>query len=292
MIEVNNIAKKYKGAKKPALSGITFSVGKGVTAVLGRNGAGKTTLMRILSTQLMPTSGSATLDGYDIINNPQKVREKIVSIPQEASPIGILTPLEHIIIYLSARGVATSDAKKAAHRAMKALDIDDVANKTTDELSGGMKRKVFVAMALASNAEVIFLDEPTTGLDPISRLEVWHAIRALKGTVVLTTHYMEEAKELAKDVILVDNGRIVARGTIEDLLYKYRNLVRIEGMKVGKNWHKAGTFYISYVQKSQADKYVGKNVTIKKFDLEDIFIMKGLGGNISQETESSSGDWE
>lgn len=285
------MTKTYKGSKKPALSGISLSIGKGVTALLGRNGAGKTTLMRILSTQLMPTSGTATIGGHDIIADPWNVRKKIVSIPQEASPIGILTPLEHIIIYLTARGMGASAAKKAAHSAMKALDIDDVADKTTDELSGGMKRKVFVAMALASNADVIFLDEPTTGLDPISRLEVWHAIRELKGTIVLTTHYMEEAKELAKDVILVDNGKVVARGTINGLLYKYRNLVRIEGMKIGKNYHKAGTFYISYVPKSQANKYVGKNVTIKKFDLEDIFIMNGLGTGMDEET-NEGGEWE
>jgi ABC-2 type transport system ATP-binding protein len=288
LIEVNNISKKYKDGTK-ALSKVSFRIDKGITAIIGRNGAGKTTLMRILSTQLMPTSGTATIEGKDVVTEPNEVRKTICSIPQEVTPLGTLTPYEHILIYLLARGFSIKEARLRSDRIIKETNIKQYRDKTADELSGGTKRKIFVGMALASGADVIFLDEPTTGLDPISRIEVWNYIRKFKGTVVLTTHYMEEAKELAERIIMIDSGRVIAQGSTSELMAKYKGLVRIEGVKVGSRSYKVGGIYISYIKKEDAKRYVGTDVTIKKFDIEDLFVMKGV--SLSEEEEPSKSEW-
>ncbi len=275
---VENLQKTYKDGTK-ALNRISFRVDKGITAILGRNGAGKTTLTRILSTQLLPTSGKAYINGIDVVKDADRIRESIVSIPQEGKPIGLLTPMEHIIVYLCARGIREGDAKRLARKALNDLDIIEEADKVADDLSGGTKRKIFVAMALAAGADTIFLDEPTTGLDPLSRIEVWHAIKKIKGTILLTTHYVEEAKALADSVILVDSGKVLAKGKIGNLIRPYSRLVRIEGIKTGKKTFKLGNLDISYVSKKDANKYIGKDgIVIRNFDLEDIFIMQGAEG--------------
>ena len=180
MIEIKDIRKVYKGGKV-AVDGITEVMDKRVTTLIGRNGAGKTTLLRMLSTQLYPTSGTALINGLDIVRDAAKIRKIVASIPQEASPLGILSPYEQVNMYLLGRKFNFSDAKKAANDALETVGLWDVRNKPSDTLSGGMKRKMFVALALASNAELVFLDEPTTGLDPLSRLEIWSAIKKLSG---------------------------------------------------------------------------------------------------------------
>ena len=287
MIVVENLQKTYKDGTK-ALKGISFRVDEGITAILGRNGAGKTTLTRILSTQLLPTSGKAHIDGIDVVKDADKIRERIVSIPQEGKPIGLLTPMEHIIVYLGARGIMENEAKKLARKALNELDIIDEADKVADDLSGGTKRKIFVAMALAAGTDIIFLDEPTTGLDPLSRIEVWHAIKKIKGTILLTTHYVEEAKELADRVILVDSGKVLAKGKIDALLKPYGNLVRVEGIRTGRKTFKLGNLDISYVNKKDAERYIGKDgLVIRNFDLEDIFMIRGTGGVEKEEDKGN-----
>jgi ABC-2 type transport system ATP-binding protein len=275
LIEAKRLSKTYKDGTK-ALSGVSFKIGPGITAILGRNGAGKTTLMRILSTQLMPTSGAAKINGIDAIKEPDKVRGIISSIPQEVRPMGFVSLYEHLIIYLIARGFSLSEAKSRTTKVIKELNLQRYKDKAADELSGGTKRKIFVAMALASGADIIFLDEPTTGLDPISRIETWNYMRRFKGTVVLTTHYMEEAKELASKIIMIDSGKLIAQGTIASLLSKYKDLVRVEGVKTGRMSYEIGGINISYMTKAQAKKYVGREVSIKKFDIEDLFLMRGI----------------
>ncbi len=272
MIEIRGIRKTYPDGTE-ALRGVSHRFSEHVTCILGRNGAGKTTLIRILSTQLLPTSGAAVVNGYDVVSQPGRVRGIISSIPQEAKPSGIATPMEHCMMYLSARGMGLSEAERESRRALKALDLTEVMDKPADELSGGTKRKLFVAMALASRAEIIFLDEPTTGLDPISRLEVWSAIKKLKSQVILTTHYMEEAKVLSDEVVLVEGGRIITHGTVAQLLAPFKGKVRIEG---DGGRYRLGGLSFSYVDKAKAKRFVGKNVTIKPVDLEDIFVTRGI----------------
>lgn len=272
MIRTENLTKIY-GNKIKALDNITFSSSANVLCILGRNGAGKTTLVRILSTQLLPTSGTAEIEGYDVIKEPNKIRKIIASIPQEARPVGIASPLEHVVMYLTARGFSLNEAFNTARKSLKEVGLWDVANIPTDELSGGMKRKVFVAMAIASNAEVVLLDEPTLGLDPISRLEVWSILKHLNSKLILTTHYMEEAKELAKEIIVMHKGKIVARGTIDELLKPFNGKVRVES-SFGE--YKVGNSYISYVKIEDIKEFKEKDIIIKPITLEDLLIINGL----------------
>ncbi len=276
MIEVKSLTKRY-GKKTLALNGVSFALDKKITSIIGRNGAGKTTLLRILSTQLMPTSGVARINGNDVIRNAKKIREMAVSIPQEAKPIDYLTPLECVRLYLAARGMGSGKAKLATEAAVKKVGLWEARNVTSSELSGGMKRKIFVAMALAADAEIVFLDEPTTGLDPFSRIEIWSALKALKGQVILTTHYMEEAQALSDDVLMMDKGRILAQGNVKDLLRQFAGLVRIESAKKRKgDSYKVGNLWVSYVKKSKAAEFVMENDIIKPVALDDLFIKKGV----------------
>ncbi len=275
MININKLRKVYSD-HNVALKDISAEMSSKITTIIGRNGAGKTTLLRILSTQLMPTSGKATIFGLDVVHDAREVRKRIVSIPQEASPMGILTPFEQVSMYLVGRGFSRNDARKAALDALDAVGLHNARNNPADTLSGGMKRKCFVAMALAANSDVVFLDEPTTGLDPISRLEVWSAIKKLAGNVVLTTHYMEEAETLSKEVFLVESGEIIDRGTVKSLLKEFGDKVRIESYKKMDNAFRVGTVYIKYVPKEQAPEFLSEGDNIRKISLDDLFIMRGV----------------
>ncbi|MGC8574207.1 MAG: ABC transporter ATP-binding protein [Thermoplasmata archaeon] len=275
MIEIEGLKKRYS-RNFYALKGIDLNIDRRVTTIIGRNGAGKTTLIRILSTQLSPSEGSATIEGYDIMKDTRKVREIISSIPQEAQPIGILSPMEQVKLYLIAKGFSAQQASKAAREALEELDMDNFRNSPSDTLSGGMKRKVFVAMALASNSEVIFLDEPTTGLDPLSRMEVWSAVKRLKSKVILTTHYMEEAQELSDTVCVMDSGKVVSYGTIQELLKSYENMMRAEKMGGTVYDIMVGNIAIKYIGKSDVDKFLQMGYDIKNINLDDLFLSKGV----------------
>ncbi|MGC8655001.1 MAG: ABC transporter ATP-binding protein [Thermoplasmata archaeon] len=275
MIEIEGLKKRYS-RNFYALKGIDLNIDRRVTTIIGRNGAGKTTLIRILSTQLSPSEGSATIEGYDIMKDTRKVREIISSIPQEAQPIGILSPMEQVKLYLIAKGFSAQQASKAAREALEELDMDNFRNSPSDTLSGGMKRKVFVAMALASNSEVIFLDEPTTGLDPLSRMEVWSAVKRLKSKVILTTHYMEEAQELSDTVCVMDSGKVVSYGTIQELLKSYENMMRAEKMGGAVYDIMVGNIAIKYIGKNDVDKFLQMGYDIKNINLDDLFLSKGV----------------
>ncbi len=275
MIEISNLKKVYKNGFQ-ALSGIDLTLRDRVTSIIGRNGAGKTTLVRILSTQLSPTSGRAMINGLDVMDDADRIRKFIVSIPQEASPVGIMTPAEMIKLYLVGRGLSLHDADTELRKAMEELDIMSFRNTPTDLLSGGTKRKVFVAMAIASNADLIFLDEPTTGLDPISRMEVWSAIRKIEGDIVLTTHYMEEARELSDMVVLVEAGKVLEKGTVDELMKRFRGKIRVEGPNLMEPDLKIGSTSIKYVNMESAQKYVEAGNMVRQVSLDDLFILHGV----------------
>jgi len=275
MITTENLRKSYKN-RVEALRGITTVLDRRVTSIIGRNGAGKTTFIRILSTQLAPTSGSAFINGVDVIKFPDRIRGRIVSIPQEASPIGILTPFEIVKMYLTGRGQSLQESTISTNKALEELGISEYRNKPTDTLSGGTKRKVFVAMAIASNADIIFLDEPTTGLDPISRIEVWSAIKQIQGDIILTTHYMEEASELSNEVVLIDDGRIIEKGSVKDLMQRFEGLVRVEGKDIKDPEIVIGSTRIKYVKKEEAMAYVEAGELVKPISLDDVFIKHGV----------------
>ena len=222
---MNNITKRY-GAGKYALRNLNLTVPSngGIFALIGRNGAGKTTLIRILATQLLPTSGSATINGMDVVGNAQGLREIIACVPQEARAVGWVTPMQFITTYLMWRGVGHREAGEKASLALGKLGLTKYMDKQCQTLSGGTKRKVLVAMVVASGAKIIFLDEPTTGLDPISRTELWTTLKELKKDhfIFLTTHYLEEAERLADRIAVLDDGKIKAVGTLEELRKKVK----------------------------------------------------------------------
>lgn len=224
-LTVKDVTKQYEKGKY-ALHNVSFSIPSngGIFALIGRNGAGKTTLIRILATQLMPSSGSATINGIDAVKDPERLRNMIACVPQEARAIGWLTPMQFITSYLLWRGVDHSEARERAKSALEKLGVSKYMNMQNQKLSGGLKRKVLVAMVMASEAKILFLDEPTTGLDPISRNELWNILKALKKDhfIFLTTHYLEEAERLADNIGILDNGKLRALGTLEDLREKVR----------------------------------------------------------------------
>lgn len=213
------LTKTYSGNKK-ALDSVSFSIpSRGIFALIGRNGAGKTTLVRMLATELKPTSGSAVLDGMEIVEDAKRLREKIAIIPQEARTIPWLTPKQTVLSYLLWRGLSFSDAKTRAVEALTRLGLEKSGDILTRRLSGGTKRKVMIATVIASEAEIVFLDEPTTGLDPISRKELWAILKELgkERFTFLTTHYLEEAEQLADRIGILKDGKLVAEGTLRDL---------------------------------------------------------------------------
>ena len=224
MLTAKGVTKEYEPGKK-ALKSFTMSIpAKGIFALIGRNGAGKTTLVRILSTQLALTSGSANISGMDVMNDASELREIIACVPQEGRAIGWLTPRQFISSYLMWRGFTHKEANARLEKSLKELGIEKYADVLNRLLSGGTKRKVLVGMVMASDAKIIFLDEPTTGLDPISRNGLWKTLIKLKKDhfIFLTTHYLEEAEKLADKIGVMEDGKLMALGTMEELRKKVK----------------------------------------------------------------------
>ena len=218
-LECEGLTKVYSDHRK-ALDNVSFSVEtNGIFGLIGRNGAGKTTLIRILATELEPTSGNASLNGLNILKQENQLREKIAIVPQEARAIRWMTPKQTVMSYLLWRGYTYSNAKKLAVESLIKLGLEQYINVLNSRLSGGTKRKVLIATVTASEAEIIFLDEPTTGLDPISRRELWGILRNLgkERFIFLTTHYLEEAEELADRIGILKDGKLISIGTLAEL---------------------------------------------------------------------------
>ncbi|WP_345800159.1 ATP-binding cassette domain-containing protein [Microbacterium sp. AZCO] len=225
-IVAEDLVKVYPGrARKPAvraLDGLSFTVPAGrVFGLLGPNGAGKSTTTKILTTLSKPTSGSARVSGHDVLRNPDAVRAAIGYVSQGSSTDPVLTATENLEIAARLRGIASADARARAARLLDDFGLAEASRRPVSTFSGGMRRRLDVAAALVHRPKVLFLDEPTTGLDPEARAAMWAEIRRLSGeealTVVLTTHYMEEADRLADDLLLVSGGRAVVQGTPEAL---------------------------------------------------------------------------
>lgn len=220
-IEAYNVSKVYKDTHVPALDNISLKIDKGqIFTLLGRNGAGKTTFVRICATQLLPTSGTLKVSGYDVINQAEDIRKFISVVPQEGRPLRALTPWDHVYNWLKIRGEEKSIAKIKTEKILERFELLKVKDKPAMNLSGGMKQKILVAMATAVDADLLFLDEPTIGLDPVSRRQVWNLMQDLKKegkTILLTTHYMDEAEILSDKIVIIDNGKIVKEGNINDL---------------------------------------------------------------------------
>jgi len=219
MIEVQNLRKSY--GTKVVLDGVNLAVEAGtVTALLGPNGAGKTTIVNILSTLLRPDGGTASVNGHDVVKDPNGVRAVIGLTGQFSAVDKLLTGEENLLLMARLRHLGAKQSTKRAAELLEQFDLVEAARKPISTYSGGMQRRLDLAMTLVTSPRVIFLDEPTTGLDPRSRHTMWDIVRGLVAdgtTVLLTTQYLDEADELASRVAVLDGGRIVAEGTPDEL---------------------------------------------------------------------------
>jgi ABC-2 type transport system ATP-binding protein len=216
-IQVKGLQKSYK--QLHVLKGVDFEVGKGsIFALLGSNGAGKTTIVKILTTLLKQDSGTAAVNGFDVASKPNHVRQSISLTGQFAAVDEILTGRENLIMIAKLRHLV--NPSQVADDLLKRFGLTEAADRRVSTYSGGMRRRLDIAMSLVGTPSVIFLDEPTTGLDPEGRLEVWKTIKELAGggtTILLTTQYLEEAEQLADRIAILHEGRIIANGTLSEL---------------------------------------------------------------------------
>lgn len=217
MIEINNLTKKYK--EKTAVNDLSLTINKGeLFSLLGTNGAGKTTTIKILSTLILPTSGNIKINNLDIIKDKRKIKEIINISPQETAIAPNLTVLENL--YFIADIYKIPNKKEKVEELIKIFKLEEVLKQKAKTLSGGYQRKLSIAISLINNPKVLFLDEPTLGLDVISRRELWKVIKSLKEntTIILTTHYMEEAEELSDRIGIMNKGKLIKLGTSKELI--------------------------------------------------------------------------
>jgi ABC-2 type transport system ATP-binding protein len=223
MIETHDLRKTFKSRTGPveAVRGVDLTVTQGeIFGFLGPNGAGKTTTLRMLATLLPPTSGRATVAGVDLARQPQLVRERIGYVPQGGSTDPAMTGRGELVIQGRLYGMSRGEAEKRADEVLAALDLTSAARRTTGSYSGGMRRRLDIGLGIVHKPLVLFLDEPTTGLDPQARANMWDEINNLRDggtTIFLTTHYLEEADALCDRLSIIDHGKIVAEGTADEL---------------------------------------------------------------------------
>ncbi|MEV6656716.1 ATP-binding cassette domain-containing protein [Nocardia fluminea] len=218
-IVAEGLVKRY--GQLVALDGLDLSVPEGtVTALLGPNGAGKTTTVRVLTTLLIPDEGTATVAGIDVLGNPQALRSRIGASGQYSAVDEYLTGFENLEMVGRLYHLGTQRSKERARELLDRFRLSDAADRPVKGYSGGMRRRLDLAGALVANPPVLFLDEPTTGLDPRARLDLWDVIEELVAggtTLLLTTQYMDEADRLADSIAVIDRGKVIARGTADEL---------------------------------------------------------------------------
>ena len=217
-IETKNLTKRY--GKLTALEGLDLTVEQGeMLALLGVNGAGKTTAIKLLSCLTTPTEGEAWLCGHSIFNESEKVKRVIGVSPQETAVAKKLSVRENLRFIAEVHGANKQEAPERVEKMMARMGLEKIAAQRAGTLSGGWQRRLSIAMALISEPQILFLDEPTLGLDVIARHELWEQIRALKGktTVILTTHYLEEAEALCDRIAILSGGKLITTGTADEL---------------------------------------------------------------------------
>jgi ABC-2 type transport system ATP-binding protein len=218
-IVVNGLRKSFKDLL--VLDGVDFTVERGtVLAILGPNGAGKTTTVRILSTLLSPDGGEAFVNGFDVVRQAKDVRRMIGLTGQYAAVDEYLTGRENLEMLGKLYHLSSSDSKRRATELLEEFDLTEAANRIAKTYSGGMRRRLDLALSLVATPPILFLDEPTTGLDPRSRIAIWDRIERLISegtTILLTTQYLEEADKLANKIVVIDHGKVIAEGTSDEL---------------------------------------------------------------------------
>lgn len=251
-IVVKNLKKSY--GKNDVLKGVDLTVKRGtMLALLGPNGAGKTTTVRIMSTLLGYDDGEVAVEGFDVAKSPDKVRAVIGLTGQSAAVDEILTGRENLVMMGQLYRLTKRSAVARAEELLEQFDLVDAANRSVKTYSGGMRRRLDLAVSLIATPPIIFLDEPTTGLDPRSRIAMWDIINKLKAdgkTILLTTQYLEEADQLADTIVVIDDGKVIAKGTAKELK-----------SKVGKD--RLELSFTKPAQYKAAEKTLGKKVTDK-----------------------------
>lgn len=272
-----------------ALKGVSLTIQKGeLFTLLGPNGAGKTTFLRIVSTQLMPTSGDAYVMGFNVLKEPEEIRKHIAVVPQDVMTYGSLSPWEYTYYFAMLRGMSRSDAKQAARKALKVVDLWELQNRMCSTLSGGEKKRTIIASALSSDVDVFLLDEPTSGLDPVARRGVWSALRDLvkEGkTILLTTHMMDEAETISDRLAIINLGKLIAHGRPDEIkrLTKKRFRVVVDGefdeLSSYEERVKLGDRHIVYLKDEDEALKLMKSVLKMGFKaeaspitLEDVFV--------------------
>jgi len=293
-IETTNLTKKF--GKRTAVNALSIEIKGGeIFSLLGRNGAGKTTTIKMLCCLLQPTSGNASVMNFSIKENPLKIKEIIGVSPQETAIAVHLNTLENLLLIGGVFGLKQNESKNRAKKLMDLMELEDRKDQTR-KLSGGLQRRLSIAMALMSDPQILFLDEPTLGLDPHARKSVWNYIEKLKGekTILLTTHYLEEADSLADHIAIIDKGKIIEKGTSYELKKRYRGIrtlkisgenissETIEGLKK-KGMEVNSTFYGLEIIAKEFDFYNiidflrSKNIIIQGIQmqeptLDDVFL--------------------
>lgn len=291
---------RYRGKENLAISNFTFTVDRNmIFSLLGRNGSGKTTFVKIATTQLQQDQGTVTLFGKDIRNDEDEIRSMTSLVPQESRPFPHLTPWEHVFYYQRMLGNTREGAKDRTDYVCRLLDMEYFAKKECVNLSGGQKQLTMVAIALSAEARIYFLDEPTIGLDVITRRKVWEAILKFKErgkTIILTTHYLDEASSLSDEIAIVSYGKLIKQGTLDSLRSSLTHDTRVflPGIKYDTLYTKYGVAQempnglLLYTDHDSVDELVSKylmgsnRMEIGPVGLDDVFISL-VGEDIAEE---------
>jgi ABC-2 type transport system ATP-binding protein len=240
-VEVENLTKRF--GDFTAVDGLSFSVGHGeIFGLLGPNGAGKSTLIRMLTTLVPPSSGNARINNFDIVRQPNQVRQSIGVIPQAMTSDMELSAVENLTIFSKLYGIPREQRKKIIPQLLEEVDLTQWADKPIKMFSGGMRRRLEIARGLVHHPKIFFLDEPTTGLDPVSRVSVWEMLARLKRerdlTIIVTTHYMDEADKLCDRIAIIDHGKLAALDSPLKLKASIpgKNILEVSFAGAPKNW--------------------------------------------------------
>jgi ABC-2 type transport system ATP-binding protein len=302
IIEARDLVKIYRKSQVPAIDGLTLDIERGqIFTLLGGNGAGKTTFLRIATTQLLPTSGTMRVFGLDVVRDPKPIRRRIAITPQEGRPLFTLNARDHIALALMMRGASREQAHSKIEPVLKTLDLENVGKVHSEELSGGLRQRILIAMTIVCDVDLMFLDEPTIGLDPVGRRKVWGELIRLKNdlgrTIVLTTHYMDEAEALSDELAIMDRGHVLARGNPREV--KEKNIGPKTRVDVSEGFSfeelssygrtiKAGNLLRVFTNNEVAEE-IGREalrrkvpISISPVTLDDVFV-ELVGSGIEQE---------